>query len=372
MDESSDSNDRVLDALQRRRVGGDVGGVKRAAPDTLVEAQHAAAVLAAAGLRDDDASDSQQTSAALAMAERLDIATVGALTAAEYVSQRAEYVTREIRAAAAGNFAYTSELPRRATLSVNVFDHHLLLRALRVHQLQQQQPAAAAAATTDEVPAAALRSAVQRLVTAYYAQQPSRRAHEEMMLRTPADNEPACAAGDACRGHQIECEGGGARLVAYYSEHVWAEYVRRADLVRRAALEAPGAAVEEARLPEQSALCLLCIRVAARQYYLQCAMADDSGGGMATVAAAAAQQQPVISASPIYNLVDIDGEYRHEDCFGPSNRFVSGLVRPLVRPDLLSFRRRVAGHIVYFQQLLPVYSTAAAAAAEPLSEKRNF
>jgi len=164
---------------------------------------------------------------------------------------------------------------------------------------------------------------------------PSRRAHEEAMLRTPQSGEPVCAAGDKCKGLLIQCPGGGAKLMAYYTEPEWAKYQ---DELR--------AGVQTARLPEISRCCLLCIRNDANRFVTSLRAENLNFR----------HDRPVIVA-PFYNLTDVEGEYRLEDCIVPTAKEYVGVFMPIVAPSLRGFERVIdtgtAAGVVRFRQLLP-------------------
>ena len=161
----------------------------------------------------------------------------------------------------------------------------------------------------------------------------SRRAHEQCMLREPRPDEPRCAAGDKCKGTEIQCRGGGAILVAFYFEHEWTAYQKDVQ------------SGVPARLPDASRLCLLCQRFNAARFIVNL-RAENIGMH-------ADQESPVI-ASQFYNIVDVAGEYCSEDCLLPSSYVYEGFCAPIVKPNLFRFERRLDKETgtMYFVQLL--------------------
>ncbi len=157
------------------------------------------------------------------------------------------------------------------------------------------------------------------------ALRPSRRHHEERMLRPPRTHEPACSMGTACKGNLIICDGGGATLMAFYYEDEWATYT--------AAVDTGNA---NARLPENSRLCLLCLRydtnrflVSARLRNVQYDVPNSLSG----------TDTPPPLVQPHYNLVDVDGEYCLEDCNTSTTYAFQGVLYPIVKPSLTQFER---------------------------------
>lgn len=136
------------------------------------------------------------------------------------------------------------------------------------------------------------------------------------------------------------CPGGGATLVAYYSETEWAKY---ADDVR--------GGVGTARLPDVSRRCLLCMRYDVNRWVVNL---------RAENMALRHQETPAVLA-PFYNLVDVPGEYRMEDCIVCTNEVYEGLLMPVVQPSLRGFQRLMDTRTgtVRFQQLLPYPDTPA-------------
>lgn len=166
------------------------------------------------------------------------------------------------------------------------------------------------------------------------AMEPSRRAHEEMMLRTPRANEMACAAADKCLGKKIQCPGGGAILMAYYKENEWAKYQ---DDLR--------ANVSNARLPDLSRRCLLCIRYDAIRFVINLRAQNEAFRHV---------QNPSV-VSTLYNLVGVEGEYRMEDCIVANGHVYEGLLLPIVKPSLFNFEQMIdkTSGCVFFRQILP-------------------
>jgi len=264
-----------------------------------------------------------------------------AVAAAAGIAQRSVYVAREVHAAVAGNPAFASPLPRRAILSPSLFDQQMFLRELEKAARDVRGGSAAA----DELEQAM-----------YARQQVVTRAYEETMLRTPAPHEPECAAHEACYGNRIECAGGGATLVAFFTADERAKYT--AEVAAADEARAVGVLdVAEVRLPDLNRRCLLCYRFEARQFYYQLLLRFVSCGD-----GASPPMLPFVSMS-LSNLVNVPGEYCAEDCFGPSAEFASGLVAPVVKPDLFAFRRVEANNHVYFYQKLARPEEVAAAAA---------
>jgi hypothetical protein len=178
---------------------------------------------------------------------------------------------------------------------------------------------------------------------------PSRRAHEEQMFRVPLPGEPACPRGAQCRGHMIVCAEGGATLISYQEESVWQRYMSD----RRKGLT-------DSRLPQKFTLCLLCIRfdvecflVSMRNDNVQLRVewpekndSSSAGGGGGP---------PPALIQPHFNLTDVPGEYRLEDCNAPVGTLYEGLLYPIVKPSLRCFLRTTCPEtgVVMFRQLLP-------------------
>ena len=163
---------------------------------------------------------------------------------------------------------------------------------------------------------------------------PSPREHEEEMLRTPRPSELPCSAGDKCIGRRIECPGGGAILMAYYAKHEWAKYQ---DELR--------AGLATARLPDLSRRCLLCIRYDANRFVINLRNQNQ---------AFRHRQTPTVVSS-FYNLVDIEGEYRSQDCIVANGNVYEGLLLPIVKPSLFGFEQMIdkTSGCIYFRQTLP-------------------
>lgn len=165
----------------------------------------------------------------------------------------------------------------------------------------------------------------------------SPRRHEESMLRPPRANELPCAAGQACKGNAIICKDGGETLMAYYFEDEWAQYQHALST------DAPNA-----RLPDNSRLCLLCLRydtnrflVATRTQNVQYRIDNHAGGQ---------DEVPVLIQSH-FNLVDVPGEYRLEDCNSPIAPVFEGILYPVVKPSLTHFVRAIdeTGGVIFRQ-----------------------
>ena len=173
----------------------------------------------------------------------------------------------------------------------------------------------------------------------------SHRRHEEAMMRPARVGEHECARGASCVGNKIVSEGSGRTLVAFYYEDELAQY--RYDLEH---------GVTGARLPDKSRMCILCMRsdvnrwiMAARVQNVQYRLENGLDG-----------DAPVL-VQQHYNLVNVPGEYRIEDCHTPLATVHEGLVYPVVKPNLLEIRRVVdpATGEVRFEQLLQYPSAVA-------------
>jgi len=190
----------------------------------------------------------------------------------------------------------------------------------------------------------------------------STRRHEESMLRPPARNEPACAMGGECRGNSIICQGGGMTLMAFYYENEWAKY--RYDVEH---------GVPNARLPDNARMCLLCLRYDTNRFLMSTrtqnvqflvsppATTDASGGANDTSPLPALVQ-------PHFNLTNVEGEYRLEDCNTPVAPVFEGMLYPMVKPSLIQFARAVDPETggVIFRQLFP-YPNARTSTTMPTS-----
>lgn len=177
----------------------------------------------------------------------------------------------------------------------------------------------------------------------------NRREHEERMLRTPSENELPCVAASECMGRHIMCVGGGEVLMAFFSEEEWITYQVELQRHRDGLQDMP-------QPPNANTRCLLCQRADAATHVMHCRMRgvqfrvtryDEKGRVRKNFVPA--------QMSKYCNLVNTPGEYRLEDCFGPSTEGYRGIVAPIVRADLVAFERYEdkTTNTVRFRQLLP-------------------
>jgi len=168
----------------------------------------------------------------------------------------------------------------------------------------------------------------------------SRRAHEEVMLRVPSQGEPACPRNEDCRGNQIICPGGGATLISYQDEEVWTRYA--ADRRR---------GTTDSRLPNNHRLCVLCTRFDVESFLVS--MRNDNVQ-LRLVSGVDSAGPPPALIQPHFNLTDVAGEYRLEDCNSPVGALYEGLLYPIVKASLRCFRRTTCADtgVVKFEQLL--------------------
>ena len=150
----------------------------------------------------------------------------------------------------------------------------------------------------------------------------NRRAYEESMMRTPRYGEPACSAGNRCVGTELIC--GGETLVAFFPESTWNEY----------------ASTPNGRLPANERQCILCYRD-----NIQRALAIQRQRNLAL-------KPSMLAIGEFYNLADVPGEYRSEDCVGPRSDRYEGILYFVVKLCTSSFRREVASDCTYFRQTL--------------------
>jgi len=164
----------------------------------------------------------------------------------------------------------------------------------------------------------------------------SPRRHEESMLRPPRAGEPACAMGSACKGNAIICDGGGMTLVAFFYEDELKKYEYD---VRNG--------VPDARLPDNSRLCLLCLRYDANRHLVSMRTQN--------VQCLLDAVESVVLVQSHFNLVDVEGEYCLADCNAPVAPVFEGIMYPIVKPALMQFERHIdakSGEI-YYRQLFP-------------------
>jgi len=188
----------------------------------------------------------------------------------------------------------------------------------------------------------------ESLVRMRQALRVSRRAYEESMLRPPRGSEPPCAMGARCKGNQIICQGGGATLVAFYYEEELAKYHNDAQR---------GLAVVH---PDKTRNCLLCIRYDVNRFLMS--TRNDNMQFRVEAPASERDATPTL-VQPHFNLVNVVGEYRVEDCNTPVDAVFEGILYPIVKPSLRHFRRVVDTHTntVLFRQTFGYPSVAAAA-----------
>ena len=186
---------------------------------------------------------------------------------------------------------------------------------------------------------------------------PSHRRHEEAMLRPPRPGEPACIRGADCKGNAIICEDGGETLVAYYYEDEWAKYQYD---VRNG--------VPDARLPDQARMCLLCLRYDTHRFIH--AVRTQNTQFLLNNSLEHPDTPPVL-VQPHFNLTNVPGEYRLQDCNTPVSPVFEGILYPMVKPSLTAFVRAIdpATHGIVFRQLFPYPSNDQSAAPQAPKSK---
>ena len=154
----------------------------------------------------------------------------------------------------------------------------------------------------------------------------SHRAHEEAMMRTPVAGEPPCVANHECVGRTLIMGGSAEPLVVFMTEHEWHEFQRTknaANLVNRR--------------------CILCQKHKVQEEWAMLVLQHtEFGGGRAWL-------------SDRFNLVDVPGEYRHQDCFGLDPRQALGFLGPQARFCAWMYRPEYDAQngMTRFRQLLP-------------------
>ena len=231
--------------------------------------------------------------------------------------------------------------PRVGTMSRSVFTEEAMLEWVR-----RTAPLITAPAAHEEA------------VAAYVAAQvPTRRAHLQLMMRTPTAGEHECCNKGACFGRAIvpRNTGTGATLMAYYLPSEWADYVART-AAYTAARDRGIVDLPVVRPVEKNRPCVLCQIAAARALYFR-RMLEHA----ATAAAPQALLPPLdpIRGCDFSALVDVPGEFHARDCFGPSLVFPTGLVAPVPRLDLMNFEMVPADGYVIYRCLFPVYGDTA-------------
>lgn len=157
----------------------------------------------------------------------------------------------------------------------------------------------------------------------------SSRAYEEReALRTPRGDELPCCKGVECKVFLIpHYPLPGKPLVAYYSP------TERA-LFENARAKGRGKGRAHSALPSNPRPCLLCLRSDAHKRVL--ALYNDHVEYTPTFAGT---ETPIIT-SKIANLVDVEGEYRMDDCIRPytskAATIYTGIAAPLVKLNLLA------------------------------------
>jgi len=193
----------------------------------------------------------------------------------------------------------------------------------------------------------------------------SRRAHEEKMLRPPRAGEPACAMGVRCKGNQIICQGGGTTLMAFYYENEWADHLQRLN---------EGL---QSRLADLSRNCLLCIRYDVNRFLVS--TRNDNMQFRVDAPNSDSDPTPTL-IQPHFNIVDVPGEYRVEDCNTPVDAVFEGILYPIVKPSLRHFRRvydRYSNTVVFQQTFAypkapPAPQPAPTGAASSSSKRKSL